>query len=188
MISNKINLRAFIHYKFYNAIFTGLSVGSIFTLYAPLDPSIYPLGGVALALTTLFIAKMYTHILNPRYFFRISLLVELMMLVLVSYFLLFSYSYTTALFIYIGYQLTFSFGSYLVRAETFLIPQKQLLTFLDVTKQKGYLVGMALSYLFYKALEQFYNIHTAQEQVYLLHFLLFLSELLTIAYLTKAFK
>ena len=38
----------FIRYKFFNSLFLGLSVGAIFTLYAPLEPSIYSLGGVFL--------------------------------------------------------------------------------------------------------------------------------------------
>lgn len=188
MLNNSINIRKFISYKFFNSLFLGLSVGTIFIIYTPLEPSIYSLGGVFLALSMLLIAKFYTKILNLYYFFRISFLVETVMLALIVYFLLFSYGYTTALIIYIGYQSTFAFGSYLVRAETILFPKAKLLTFLDVTKQKGYLAGMVLSYLFYKLLDLNFHIQDAHEKVYLLHFLLLIVEIITMIYLYLAFK
>ena len=179
MLKNSINIRRFISYKFFNSLFLGLSVGTIFIIYTPLEPSIYSLGGVFLALSMLVIAKFYTKILNVYFFFRISFLIETVMLMLIAYFLLASYGYTTALIIYIGYQSTFAFGSYLVRAETVLLPRAMLLTFLDVTKQKGYLVGMILSYLFYKFLDLYFHIQDAHEKVYLLHFLLLIVEIIT---------
>lgn len=184
----KIQVREFLRYKFFNSLFLGLSVGSIFVLYTPLEPSIYSLGGIALALGMLLIAKFYAKILNIKAFYLISLLVELVVLALVIYFLLFSYSYTTALLIYLGYQLTFVFGSYLVRAETLFFPRASLLTMLDVIKQKAYLIGMFLSYLFYKSIEYFWHVTDKQEQVYMIHFALLACELLTIFYLRKAFK
>ena len=110
------------------------------------------------------------------------------MLALVLYFLLSSYSYTTALMVYIGYQATFSFGSYLVRAETMLFKRSQVLTFLDVAKQKGYLAGMVISFLFYKGLEHLFTITENSTQVYDLHFLLLIVELITITYLIRAFN
>ncbi len=186
--SSAIHLRDFIRYKLFNSLFTGLSVGTIFTLYQPLEPSVFSLGGVFLAFAMLIIAKFYTVIMNRHYFYRISLGVELLMLMMVGYFLLFSYGYMTAMIIYVGYQLTFSFGSYLVRAETMLLPQRQLLTFLDVAKQKGYLFGMALAYLFYQLLDYGWAISNAQEQVYLLHLLLLVVELVTIFFLRRAFQ
>lgn len=184
----KIINREFIKYKFFNSLFLGISVGSIFTIYTPLEPSIYSLGGVILALAMLFIAKLYSKILNIYYFFRISLFVEIVPLLLVVYFLLFSYSYMTALFVYIGYQITFTFGSYLVRAETVLLSRSKLLTFLDVTKQKGYLAGMAISFIFYKLLENYFGITNNQEQVYGIHYILLAIEVITIVYLLKSFK
>ena len=110
------------------------------------------------------------------------------MLVMIIYFLLASYGYVTALIIYVGYQSTFAFGSYLVRAETILFPKAQLLTFLDVTKQKGYLIGMVLSYLFYKFLDFSFDVQDAHDKVYLLHFLLLVVEIITMLYLYRAFK
>ena len=185
--SSSINLRPFIYYKLFNSLFTGLSVGSIFTIYAPLEPSVFSLGGVVLALAMLVIAKFYVSIMNRHWFYRISMGVEMVMFLLVLYFLLFTYSYVTALMVYIGYQMTFAFGSYLVRAETMLIPNRNVLTFLDVAKQKGYLVGMALAYLFYKGLEYAFGIAENAEQVYYLHYLLLGVESVTIALLIRAF-
>jgi hypothetical protein len=188
MQTKKINTREFLKYKLLNSAFLGVSVGSIFTLYAPLMPSVYSIGGIALALAMLFLAKLYSKILNIGSFYKISLLVEFIMLFLILYFLLFSYSYATALLFYIGYQTTFVFGSYLIRAETLFLRRAKILEFVDVAKQKGYLAGLLLSYLFYEFLEQFYAIEEKQTQVYLLHFLLLLSQLLIIFYLLKSFK
>jgi len=177
----------FIRYKFFNSLFLGLSVGAIFTLYAPLQPSVYSLGGVLLALGMLLVARLYHHILNASWFFRISLLVELLLLLAMFYFLLYPYTYQTALIIYIGYQITFVFGSYLVRVETLLLKTDSLLTTLDTAKQLGYLMGMGLSYIFYKILEH-YNITQNQTQVYHLHLLLIGIEIIVIALIIKSFK
>lgn len=188
MQTKKIETREFLKYKLLNSAFLGLSVGSIFTLYEPLMPSVYSIGGIVLALAMLFLAKLYSKILNINSFYKISLLVEFIMLFLILYFLLFSYSYATALLFYIGYQATFVFGSYLIRAETLFLRRARVLEFVDVAKQKGYLAGLLLSYLFYQFLEQRYAIDAKQTQVYYLHFLLLLSQLLIIFYLLKSFK
>ena len=185
--SKKINIRKFLQYKFVNSLFLGLSVGSIFILYTPLEPSIYSFGGILLALAMLFIAKIYHRILTIDYFYKISLFVELIMFALIVYFLLFSYSYATALIIYAGYQLTFAFGSYLVRAETIFLHKTFILSRLDILKQSGYLAGMFISYIFYKSLD-FFAINDKQNQVYDLHFLLFLTQVIVIYLLIKAFK
>ncbi len=177
----------FIRYKFFNSLFLGLSVGAIFTLYAPLEPSIYSLGGVLLAVAMLIVARFYHTILNTKWFFRISLSVEVVLLLAMLYFLYASYNYQTALILYIGYQITFVFGSYLIRAETLLLKTDTLLTKLDTVKQLGYLLGMGLSYLFYKILI-YYNITDNQIQVYYLHYLLILIEIIVIALIIKSFK
>ncbi|MBF90378.1 MAG: hypothetical protein CMP75_01285 [Flavobacteriales bacterium] len=184
----KINHEAFVLYKLFNSLFLGLSVGSIFTIYTPLEPSIYSIGGIVLALGMLIVAKQYHKILNTSYFYRISLLVELVILTLVIGFLIFSYSYQTALWVYIGYQLTFIFGSYLVRAETLVLKENYILTRVDTAKQIGYLAGMTLSYGFYKLLEFAWQINDHEEQVYSLHFILFAIEVVVIAFLVKAFR
>ena len=184
----KINHRAFISYKFFNSLFTGISIGSIFIIYTPLSPSVYSLGGIVLAALMLVVAMFYAKILNNHYFFRISLFVELVLLAMVVYFLLFSYSHQTALMIYIGYQLSFVFGSYLVRAETLALKKDKILTFVDVAKQAGYLIGLAISFLFYKVLEYRFGIIDNQLQVYNLHYLLVVVEVLIIYLLVKSFS
>ncbi len=177
----------FIRYKFFNSLFLGLSVGAIFTLYTPLQPSIYSLGGVILAIGMLVVARFYHTILNANWFFKISLFVEVILLLAMLYFLYASYNYQTALILYIGYQVTFVFGSYLIRAETLLLKTDVLLTKLDTVKQLGYLLGMGLSYIFYKILTH-YGIDDNQTQVYDLHFLLIAVELVVIVLIWKSFK
>jgi len=177
----------FIRYKFLNSLFLGLSVGAIFTLYAPLEPSIYSLGGVLLAMGMLLVSRLYHHILNANWFFKISLFVEVTLLLAMFYFLYASYSYQTALLLYIGYQVTFVFGSYLIRAETLLLQTDTLLTKLDTAKQLGYLLGMGVSYMLYK-LFAYYGIEDHQTQVYDLHYLLVGIEILVIIFIFKSFK
>lgn len=182
-----IDFSAFLRYKCLNSLFLGLSVGSVFTIYTPLEPSIYSLGGVALAIAMLVVARYYSVIMNRDYFFRISLGVELIVFALVLYFLIFSYSYITALMMYIGYQATFAFGSYLIRAETIFFPKRKALSGLDSAKQKGYLAGMAIAFLFLQVLEKLLHVESAQEQVYLLHLLLLACEIAIIFQLLRAF-
>ena len=177
----------FIRYKFFNSLFLGLSVGAIFTIYAPLDPSIYSLGGIFLAIAMLIVARFYHRILNTEWFFRISLFVEAVLLLAILYFLINPYTYQTALLVYIGYQITFIFGSYLVRAETLLLETDWLLTRLDTAKQLGYLFGMAFSYLFYRIIAH-YGIQSNQDQVYDLHYLLLFVEIAVMILIVKSFK
>ena len=186
--SLKINNKAFIIYKLFNSLFLGVSIGAVFTIYEPLEPTIYSVGGIALALGMLIIAKFYHKILNINYFFIISLIVEFVVLILLIFFLIFKYNYQTALLIYIGYQITFIFGSYLVRVETLVINDNNILTKIDMAKQIGYLIGMGTSYITYKVLEKIYFIEDAKEQVYLIHFLLIFIELLVLFFLIKSFK
>ena len=174
-------------YKFFNSLFLGLSVGAIFTLYAPLDPSIYSLGGVILAICMLLIAQLYDTILNAYWFFCISLLVEVVLLMAMLFFIYHSYSYQTALFLYIGYQITFVFASYLVRAETLLLKSYTLLKNIDTAKQLGYLFGMGTSYFVYQLLG-YYGITSSKEQVYAIHYLLIIIEIIVIALVFKSFK
>jgi len=180
--------RRYFWYRFFNSIFTGLSVGSIFTIYAPLKPSIYSVGGILLAIGMLVVARFYERLMTLRNFFLISIFVEAVVLCLVVFFLLKPYTYTTALFIYAGYQLTFIFGSYLVRTETIFLKKKKFLSLLDMYKQSGYLGGLVLSFLFYQGLEHISGIKTNQEKVYLLHFLLLFVELVVILTLLRSFK
>ncbi len=164
-------------------MFTGLSVGSIFVIYEPLEPSLFSLGGILLAIGMLVIAKFYDILLNIRHYYQIGLMVEVVMLALVTLFLLRPYTYTTALLIYAGYQLTFMFGAYLVRAETLIVKKALALTKVDIAKQLGYLMGMVASFLFYKIVGG-----DKKDQVYLLHYLLFMVEIVIILLFIKSFE
>ena len=135
----------------------------------------------------LIVARFYHQLLNTEWFFIISLFVEAVLLLAILYFLAIPYTYQTALLVYIGYQVTFVFGSYLVRAETLLLKTDRLLTQLDTAKQLGYLIGMALSYLFYKIVS-YYGIQSNQDQVYTLHFLLLAVEATVIVLIFKSFR
>ena len=190
MISRKlrINNRNFIRYKFFNSLFLGTSIGSVFTIYSPLEPAVYSIGGIALAVSMLFIATLYSRILNINSFYKISLFVELVILSVIIAFLLFSFNYQIALIVYIGYQITFMFGSYLIRGETLLLKKDRLLTLVDVSKQLGYLVGLASSFLFYKLIEYQFQIIDNQTQVFYIHYFLLLIEILVILFLIKSFE
>lgn len=190
MISRKlrINNRNFIRYKFFNSLFLGTSIGSVFTIYSPLEPVVYSIGGIALAVSMLFIATLYSRILNINSFYKISLFVELVILSVIIAFLLFSFNYQIALIVYIGYQITFMFGSYLVRGETLLLKKDRLLTLVDVSKQLGYLVGLGASFLFYKLIEYQFQIIDNQTQVFYIHYFLLLIEILVILFLIRSFE
>jgi len=181
-----MNLRYYLYYKFLNSLFLGLSVGSVFVLYTPLEPSIYSIGGIILALGMLALAKIYNKIMNMRAFFYITLLVEIIVLAFVLAFLILNYSYQSALLVYIGYQLTFVFGSYLVRMETIALHKTAVLSWADAMKQKGYLAGLVLSYCFYTILDSL-SITNKQIQVYDLHLLLLFLEIGIILTVYKAF-
>jgi len=184
----KLDIRNFIKYKFLNSLFLGVSVGTIFTIYEPIEPSVYSLGGILLAMSMLLVAKFYYKILNMHYFYKISLLVEFVALAMIFWFLIFSYSYMSALILYTGYHLTFAFGSYLIRAETLFLRRAIFLEKVDVAKQVGYLAGMLLSFSFYKVLENWLPLLDKQAQVYTIYFLLLSVQLLIIYFLLKSFR
>lgn len=181
-----INLRPYLWYKLLNSLFFGLAVGSVFVLYTPLEPSVFSLGGIGLAVGLLVVAKVYEKMMNLLVFYRITLLVEFLALLIIISFLIFQYSYTNVLFIYISYQLTFVFGNYLMRMETLALKRTTLLSFADVVKQQGYLAGMIISYLFYKIVE-FCGVIDKETQVYCLHGLLLVVQIVIIYCVFKAF-
>ena len=184
----KLNEKEFLAYKLFNSSFTGLSIGILFTIYQPLDPSIYSLGGIFLASAMLVIARFYDRLLNIKNFFRISLAVEVIMLLTIIIFMFLKYSLTSALLIYCSYLITFIFGGYLVRAETLVAQDKELLGRIDVNKQIGYLIGLSTSYLFYKTLEIKFDIIDPKVQISSLHYLLSLLQSFIIILLVKSFS
>lgn len=183
----RLYFRPYIRYKFLNSLFTGIVGGSIFTIYGSLNPSTFSIGGILLALGLLSMAYLYHRLMNIKAFFLFSLIAELIMLIMIGYFLLLSDHLLTALVVYGAYQLSYVFGGYLVRAETHFAKKTKIMGWIDVAKQQGYLAGLTLSYGFYKGLE-YYGITHAQQQVYLLHFPLLVLEILVIVFLIRGFR
>ena len=183
----QLNNKWFLTYKLFNSAFTGLSVGILFTIYNPLDPEIYSLGGIILASAMLVLAKFYEKLLNIKSFYFISVLVEACMLITVLVFLILKYSLLSALIIYILYQFTFIFGGYLVRAETLVAQNKELLAKIDINKQIGYLLGLAFSFLIYKVLENSFNISETKDQIIVLHYILLTLQFSILAFLLLSF-
>ncbi len=188
MDSAGIRFGWFLAYKFFNSLFLGLSIGAVFTLYQPLSPAVFSAGGIGLALATLLIATQYHRLLNPIWFYRLSLTVEIIILLGVAGVLLYPIEQPLALFVYFGYQFTFALGSYLVRCETLLFVENKRLTQLDVAKQTAYLVGMGASWLAYQFFESQFQIIDKTAQVTAIHWPLLIIEILIIFCLTLAFK
>ena len=185
----KLRENYFLWYKLLNSSFTGLSIGILFTIYQPLtDPSIYSLGGIVLAAAMLIIAKFYDRLLNIRKFFQISMVVEIVMLITLLLFMVFQYTFTSALFVYMGYQFTFIFGGYLVRAETLVAKDKELLGKIDINKQLGYLIGLGLSLMFYKAMEYGFELTDSKIQINVLHYFLVTLQGIIILVLANSFS
>lgn len=177
----------YLKYKFFNSLFLGISVGSYITIYSPLDIKTFSIGGIFLAVAMIVIAKYYNKIININYFKKISLIVEYFILISLLILLIFSFSYAISLAIYVIYQITFSFGSYLVRTETMLFNEKEIISKLDVIKQQGTLIGMGFSFVFYKLIENYLLIDDNETQVYYVHFVLVIVQLITIVFLTNSF-
>ena len=185
----RLNEKVFLLYKLFNSAFTGLSIGILFTIYQHLeDPSIYSLGGMVLATGMLILAKLYDKILNIKSFYKISLFVEIVILLTLITFIFLQYSLVSSLLIYCGYQLTFIFGGYLVRAETLVANDKEFLGKIDVNKQVGYLIGLGGSYAFYKALEFGFDISDSRIQISILHYLLVSLQCLIVFLLVRSFR
>ena len=186
----KLNRKYFLIYKLLNSLFTGLSIGILFTIYGPLeDPSIYSLGGICLAVLMLLLALFYKKLLNIKSFFIISILVEFLMIISLAIFLIYKISFFSGFIIYCLYQLTFVFGGYLVRAETLVANEKEYLGKIDVFKQIGYLIGLTFSYIFYKSLEYILHISDINQQIERsLHYPLIITQLLVITSLLLSFN
>ena len=186
--SSTLNFGWFLAYKFFNSLFLGLSIGAVFTLYEPLSPATFSAGGVGLALATMVIATQYHRIFDPWWFFRLSLGVEVIILFGVIGVLIYPIEQPLALFIYLGYQVTFALGSYLVRCETLLVVEQRRLTQLDVTKQIAYLIGMGASWAAYLMMENHLAVVDKAAQVVAIHGPLLVVEAAVIACLVLAFS
>ncbi len=180
LIGSLMNHKHFLTYKFLNSLFTGISVSSVFYLYEPLSTFNFTIGGFLLSIGMLITALFYKYIMNLKMFKLFSILIELLLLLTIGYFLIYNISYNTALIFYITYQVTFVFGSYLVRAET--IYMKDYLSPLDTLKQAGYLIGMFVSLLYFSSEK------TESAQVYTLYYFLFIVQCCVVLYTILAFN
>ena len=184
----KLNNREFLKYKLFNSLFTGLSIGMLITIYGPLDPLTYSIGGMFLAVGMLIIAKFYKKLLNIKSFYYISLMVEIMMLITVIIFIFLKISLLSALLIYIGYQFTFTFGGYLIRAETLVANNKELLGKIDFNKNLGYLIGLGASFVFFYTLKNGFEIIDPESQIMILHYLLIILQISIVLFLKASFS
>ena len=124
----------------------------------------------------------------PAWFFRLSIAVELITLSGVTAVLVLPIALPLALFVYVGYQITFSLGNYLVRCETLLMGSVEQLRQLDIAKQAGYLLGMAAAWAIYTGLEHWLMVSEETAQVVSLHWVLWGLEVLVLAALWRAFN
>lgn len=127
---------------------------------------------------------MYEKILTIQWFYRFTLLVEVVLFGVILFFLSTEFSYQSALLMYIGYQITFIFSSYLIRAETLFLSETYMLIRIDTVKQIGTLIGMAVAYVFYQFLEEKTNI----EQVYTMHYILTTIQVIVIFLVYRSFE
>lgn len=183
----KIDFKNYIGYKFLNSVFNGAVTGSVFTVYALLEPSLFSVGGIVVAVGIFIVAKLYSYFMDMRRFFEVSLFTELLTLGTLGIFLLLPKSYAVAIIYFWIYQAVFIFGTYLVRVESYFLNRISLLSMIDRAKQKGYIVGLASSYLFYEALK-LYGEHEPWKQVWLLYTALFALQIAVTLLLFRAFK
>lgn len=116
------------------------------------------------------------------------MMVEILMLLTLIIYLVMGVGLYSALLIYSGYQLTFIFGGYLVRAETLVAHKKELLKKIDMSKQIGYLVGLGLSTLYYLGAEYFLDMKDSVDQITLLHCLLIGLQAVIVVSVIDSFK
>ncbi len=184
----KLTEKNFILYKLFNSSFTGLSIGILFTIYKPLKPIVYSVGGIVLALSMLVIANFYEKLLNIKSFFKVTIFVEVVMLMTIVTFMILGFSLYSAMLIYCGYQLTFIFGGYLVRAETLVAGDKEFISKIDIAKHFGYLVGLGCSSVFYMLMDQAFDKPESKDQITILHHLLIVLQSVIIILALRSFK
>ena len=74
-----------------------------------------------------------------------------------------------------------------MRCETLLLESKKFLSKVDIFKQLGYLMGLAISYVIYKWLDYYLLITENDLQVYSMHYGLLANQLITILTLYYSF-
>jgi hypothetical protein len=182
-----VKIKNYLGYKLFNSLFFGFSVGTIFIIYEPLKPAVYSIGGILLALGTFILAAQYQKLMSKKALFIVLLIVELIAFIIVLAFLVLKNSLLSALIIYVCYQITFLFGNYVFRVETFFLKRVKLFSFIDMLKQIGYLLGLGGAFILYGTFE-FYGVLSKIEQVYYLHYILVVIQLIVIFCLIISFK
>ncbi|MFP4333474.1 MAG: hypothetical protein ACLFQJ_09245 [Campylobacterales bacterium] len=180
-----ISIHPYLKYKFLNSLFAGLSIGAVFVIYLPLEPIVFSIGGLGLAVFSYIVARLYMRLLNLKSFVRINLFIEVLMFFTIIYFLLSTQDFMSALVVYLAYQIMFGFGGYIYRAETLLLHKKPIIKAPDVAKQKGYIVGMLLSLGYFKLMGTFLD--DKFTQVYYIHFFLLVLQVFVLWFLYRAF-
>ena len=143
-----LRLKPFVAYKSVNAFFQGVWGTAYVALMAPLPPEAFSAGPLAFSVGPLLVALAYSRLLNLRWFFRISVSVEVIALLSVVAVLLYPQSFLLAAGVYLGFQLALIFLRLLgpdkagLRAPTIALDIKQNPK--DVTNklaQKGIMAG-----------------------------------------------
>lgn len=183
----KIDFRNYLNYKLLNSVFNGAVTGSVFTVYGLLEPSLFSVGGIVVAIGVFVVAKLYSYFMNIRRFFEVSLFTEVLILATLAIFLLLPKGYAVSMIYFWIYEVVFIFGTYLVRVESYFLNKVSLLSMIDRIKQKGYIVGLILSYLFYEVLK-LNGKKDAWDQVWAIYTVLFFVQVAIIFYLFKAFR
>jgi hypothetical protein len=116
---------------------------------APLPPEAFSLGPLAFSMGPLVVALAYSRLLNLPWFFRISVSVEVIVLLSVVAVLIYPQSFLLAAGVYLCFQLTLIFGNYLVRLETLVIAKESFKP-VDIGKTLGALAGALFALGFYQ--------------------------------------
>lgn len=189
--NNRIRIKPYIQYKFVNSVFTGLSAGAVFVIYGILEPSIFSVGGILLAVGTFWIAKYYSSLMKLQAYYWTTLGTEIIILLAALLVLILPKSEFLALAYYSLLNLVFIFGTYLMRFESTYFRNNRVLTAIDSAKQIGQLVGLALSWLFYESLKLLTSsggTEASWDQVYKLHWIIVAVQLLTFIFCLRSFK
>jgi hypothetical protein len=183
----KIDIRSYVYYKFLSSTYAGSALGSIFIIYASLQPVVFSIGGIALAIGGWIVALFYVRMIKLGSFFVVGGIVETLLLVLTVCFVVFHNSTWIAFFVYSLYQIGFLFGGYLVRAETKLLSRTKLFSIFDKAKQMGYLAGLSFSFIAYETFGRI-GIEDAKEQIVYLYTSLILLQIVVLIFYSKAFS
>lgn len=190
-IGGRVRIKPYIQYKFVNSVFTGLSTGAVFVIYGILEPSVFSVGGLLLSIGTFWIAKYYSSLMRLRAYYWTTVATEVIILFSVILILALPKSSFLALAYYAVLNLVFVFGTYLMRFESTLFRRNRVLSAIDSAKQVGNLLGLALSWMFYESLKMLSPSAGAEkswEQIYKLHWVLIVVQLLTFFLCLRSFE